>query len=113
MTAPPLKRSRRLTAIPLGMAMATALAATRPASRPRPARHQRPDPGPADRRHMGLHGRYVDGVAAFIKSTHPHAPAALVKALLYAEADAVCEGPKNYNGFYGFGTADALDAVTR
>ncbi|MBE4736306.1 MULTISPECIES: S8 family peptidase [Streptomyces] len=73
---------------------------------------------------------HVAGVAALIKSTHPHAPAALVKALLYAEADAtpctdpydidgdgkadaVCEGPKNYNGFYGFGTADALDAVTR
>lgn len=72
---------------------------------------------------------HVAGVAALIKSTHPHAPAALVKALLYAQADAtactdpydldgdgkvdaVCEGPKNYNGFYGFGTADALDAVT-
>ncbi|WP_367324147.1 S8 family serine peptidase [Streptomyces sp. HUAS ZL42] len=73
---------------------------------------------------------HVAGVAALIKSTHPHAPAALVKALLYAEADAtpctdpydidadgkvdaVCEGPKNYNGFYGWGTADALDAVTK
>ncbi|MFE0516426.1 S8 family serine peptidase, partial [Streptomyces sp. NPDC058964] len=73
---------------------------------------------------------HVAGVAALIKSTHPHAPAALVKALLYAEADAtpctdpydingdgkvdaVCKGPKNYNGFYGFGTADALAAVTR
>ncbi|MFF9039124.1 S8 family serine peptidase [Streptomyces sp. NPDC014892] len=73
---------------------------------------------------------HVAGVAALIKSTHPYAPAALVKALLYAEADAtpctdpydidgdgkadaVCEGPRNYNGFYGFGTADALDAVTR
>ncbi|ARP69578.1 peptidase S8 [Streptomyces pluripotens] len=73
---------------------------------------------------------HVAGVAALIKSTHPHAPAALVKALLYAEADAtpctdpydingdgkvdaVCEGPKNYNGFYGWGTADALAAVTR
>ncbi|UUU21027.1 S8 family peptidase [Streptomyces sp. DSM 40750] len=73
---------------------------------------------------------HVAGVAALIKSTHPHAPAALVKALLYAEADAtpctdpydidgdgkvdaVCEGPRNYNGFYGFGTADALDAVTK
>ncbi|MEU2715820.1 S8 family serine peptidase [Streptomyces sp. NPDC007205] len=73
---------------------------------------------------------HVAGVAALIKSTHPHAPASLVKALLYAEAtatpctdpydingdgkaDAVCEGPKNYNGFYGFGTADALAAVTR
>ncbi|WP_328507527.1 S8 family peptidase [Streptomyces sp. NBC_00391] len=73
---------------------------------------------------------HVAGVAALIRSAHPHAPAALVKALLYAQADAtpctdpydidgdgkvdaVCEGPKNYNGFYGFGTADALDAVTR
>ncbi|WP_200301305.1 S8 family peptidase [Streptomyces adelaidensis] len=73
---------------------------------------------------------HVAGVAALIKSTHPHAPAALVKALLYAQADAtpctdpydldgdgkadaVCEGPRSYNGFYGFGTADALDAVTK
>ncbi|MEU0334537.1 S8 family serine peptidase [Streptomyces sp. NPDC006193] len=73
---------------------------------------------------------HVAGVAALIKSTHPHAPAAAVKALLYAQADAVpctdpydidgdgkadavCEGPKNRNGFYGHGTADALDAVTR
>ncbi|NNN33766.1 S8 family serine peptidase [Streptomyces sp. S3(2020)] len=73
---------------------------------------------------------HVAGVAALIKSTHPKASPALVKALLYAEADAtpctdpydingdgkvdaVCEGSKNYNGFYGWGTADALDAVTR
>ncbi|MDN3021203.1 S8 family serine peptidase [Streptomyces sp. S.PB5] len=73
---------------------------------------------------------HVAGVAALIKSTHPKASPALVKALLYAEADAtpctdpydidgdgkvdaVCEGPKNYNGFYGWGTADALDAVTK
>jgi subtilisin family serine protease len=73
---------------------------------------------------------HVAGVAALIKSTHPHASAALVKALLYAEADAtpctdpydinsdgkvdaVCEGSKNRNGFYGWGTADALDAVTK
>jgi subtilisin family serine protease len=72
---------------------------------------------------------HVAGVAALIKSTHPHASPATVKALLYAEADAtactdpydidgdgkvdaVCEGPKNRNGFYGWGTADALDAVT-
>ncbi|MET7290317.1 S8 family serine peptidase [Streptomyces sp. NPDC005573] len=72
---------------------------------------------------------HVVGVAALIKSTHPHASAALVKALLYAEADAtpcgdpydidgdgkvdaVCQGPKNHNGFYGWGTADALAAVT-
>ncbi|GAA5064063.1 S8 family peptidase [Streptomyces similanensis] len=73
---------------------------------------------------------HVAGVAALIKSTHPHAPAALVKALLYAEAtatpctdpydingdgkvDAVCQGSKNHNGFYGWGTADALAAVTK
>ncbi|NUS76167.1 MAG: S8 family serine peptidase [Streptomyces sp.] len=73
---------------------------------------------------------HVAGVAALIKSTHPKASPALVKALLYAEADAtpctdpydidgdgkvdaVCEGSKNYNGFYGWGTADALDAVTK
>ncbi|GHH25126.1 S8 family peptidase [Streptomyces rubradiris] len=73
---------------------------------------------------------HVAGVAALIKSTHPHAPAAAVKALLYAEAtatpctdpydidgdgkvDAVCEGTKNRNGFYGWGVADALAAVTR
>jgi subtilisin family serine protease len=73
---------------------------------------------------------HVAGVAALIKSTHPHAPAALVKALLYAEADAtpctdpydidsdgkvdaVCEGTRNRNGFYGWGTADALAAVTK
>ncbi|WP_329132975.1 S8 family peptidase [Streptomyces sp. NBC_00670] len=73
---------------------------------------------------------HVAGVAALIKSTHPHAPASLVKALLYAEADAtpctkpydidsdgkvdaVCEGSKNRNGFYGWGTVNALKAVTR
>ncbi|MDF3302213.1 S8 family serine peptidase [Streptomyces tropicalis] len=72
---------------------------------------------------------HVAGVAALIRSTHPHASAARVKALLYAEADAtactdpydingdgkvdaVCQGPKNRNGFYGRGTADALAAVT-
>ncbi|MEU6258293.1 S8 family serine peptidase [Streptomyces sp. NPDC047043] len=73
---------------------------------------------------------HVAAVAALIKSTHPHASPALVKALLYAEADAtpctdpydidgdgkvdaVCEGSKNRNGFYGWGIADALDAVTK
>ncbi|WP_338695104.1 S8 family serine peptidase [Streptomyces sp. Q6] len=73
---------------------------------------------------------HVAGVAALIKSTHPRASAAQVKALLYGEADAtactdpydidgdgtvdaVCEGSKNRNSFYGAGTADALDAVTK
>ncbi|MCZ9336505.1 S8 family serine peptidase, partial [Streptomyces sp. TRM76130] len=73
---------------------------------------------------------HVAGVAALIKSTHPRATPAQVKALLYkqadatactdpydidgdGEADAVCEGSKNRNGFYGWGTADALDAVTK
>ncbi|WP_405611532.1 S8 family peptidase [Streptomyces sp. NBC_00076] len=73
---------------------------------------------------------HVAAVAALIKSTHPHASPALVKALLYAEADAtpctkpydingdgkvdaVCEGSKNRNSFYGWGVVDALDAVTR
>ncbi|MEU8590654.1 S8 family serine peptidase [Streptomyces sp. NPDC048664] len=72
---------------------------------------------------------HVAGVAALIKSTHPHASAAMVKALLYAEADAtacadpydidadgkvdaVCEGSRNRNGFYGWGTVNALKAVT-
>ncbi|GAA1131857.1 MULTISPECIES: S8 family peptidase [Streptomyces violaceusniger group] len=73
---------------------------------------------------------HVAGVAALIKSTHPHASAGQVKALLKAEADdlacptpydidgdgtvdAVCEGGKRYNGFYGAGLADALDAVEK
>ncbi|MEU6178262.1 S8 family serine peptidase [Streptomyces coeruleorubidus] len=73
---------------------------------------------------------HVAGVAALIKSTHPYASPTLVKALLYAQADAkactdpydidadgkvdaVCEGSKNRNGFYGWGIADALDAVTK
>ncbi|MCX5328250.1 S8 family serine peptidase [Streptomyces sp. NBC_00140] len=72
---------------------------------------------------------HVVGVAALIKSTHPDASAAMVKALLYAEADgtactdpydidadgtidAVCKGSKNHNGFYGWGTVNALKAVS-
>ncbi|MCX5225387.1 S8 family serine peptidase [Streptomyces sp. NPDC006553] len=73
---------------------------------------------------------HAAGVLALIKSTHPHASPAALKALLYAQADklactnpydiegdgkidAVCEGPKNKNGFYGAGLIDALDAVRR
>ncbi|MFI5758430.1 S8 family peptidase [Streptomyces sp. NPDC051569] len=71
---------------------------------------------------------HVAGVAALLKSTHPHASAAAIKALLKVQADdvacpkaydingdgvidAVCEGGKRDNGFYGAGMADALDAV--
>ncbi|MGW2227502.1 S8 family serine peptidase [Streptomyces formicae] len=73
---------------------------------------------------------HVAGLAALIKSTHPHASAARVKELMYRQADrmactdpydfdgdgkvdAVCEGGKNKNGFYGVGMADALDAVRK
>ena len=42
---------------------------------------------------------HVAGVAALIKSTHPHASAALVKALLYAEADdTACTDPYDIDG---------------
>ncbi|WP_299536680.1 S8 family serine peptidase [uncultured Streptomyces sp.] len=71
---------------------------------------------------------HVAGVVALIKSKHPYASPAAVKALLALEADAtacgapydidadgaidaVCEGGKQYNGFYGAGVIDALDAV--
>ncbi len=73
---------------------------------------------------------HVAGVVALIKSKHPHASAATIKALLFAQADdtactnpydidgngtvdAVCEGGKRDNSFYGTGVADALDAVRR
>ncbi|MFD9426356.1 MULTISPECIES: S8 family serine peptidase [unclassified Streptomyces] len=73
---------------------------------------------------------HVAGVAALIKSTHPYASAAEVKWLLTHQADAtacgapydyngdgkidaVCEGGKQNNGFYGAGIVDALDAVRR
>ncbi|MFV5997018.1 S8 family serine peptidase [Streptomyces sp. NPDC056231] len=73
---------------------------------------------------------HVAGVAALIKSTHPHATAGQVKAMLYAQADAtpctdpydinsdgkidaVCKGSKNHNGFYGVGIVNALNAVTK
>ena len=71
---------------------------------------------------------HVAGVAALIKSKHPYASAAAVKALLKSGADAtecgapydingdgvidaVCEGGKNDNGFYGAGVVNALNAV--
>ncbi|WP_149180082.1 S8 family serine peptidase [Streptomyces sp. TRM49041] len=71
---------------------------------------------------------HVAGVVALIKSKHPYATPGMVKALLYAQADdkactnpydidgdgtvdAECEGGKRYNGFYGTGMVDALDAV--
>ncbi|MGW1227115.1 S8 family peptidase [Streptomyces sp. NPDC001478] len=71
---------------------------------------------------------HVAGVVALIKSKHPYASAAAVKALLVAEADAtacgepydidgdgtvdaVCEGGKEKNGFYGAGVVNALNAV--
>ncbi|MFI6643498.1 S8 family peptidase [Streptomyces sp. NPDC050504] len=73
---------------------------------------------------------HVSGVAALIKSRYPHASPSTVKALLTAQADkhactnpydidgdgkidAVCEGGKNKNGFYGVGIVDALDAVRK
>lgn len=73
---------------------------------------------------------HVAGVLALLKSTHPHASPAALKALLYAQADehactnpydiegdgtvdAVCEGGKNKNGFYGAGIVDALAAVRK
>ncbi|MGK5627433.1 S8 family peptidase [Streptomyces sp. URMC 123] len=73
---------------------------------------------------------HAAGVAALIKSTHPTASPAQVKAMLKNQADdlacpspydidgdgtpdAVCEGSASNNGFYGAGLADALDAVTK
>ncbi|MGI5374391.1 S8 family peptidase [Streptomyces sp. CA-251387] len=71
---------------------------------------------------------HAAGVAALLKSKYPYASPAQLQALLKAQADnpgcpesydqdgdgtqdAVCEGGKRYNGFYGFGIVDALDAV--
>ncbi|MFF7165522.1 S8 family serine peptidase [Streptomyces sp. NPDC008086] len=71
---------------------------------------------------------HASGVAALLKSRYPKATPAMLQALLKAQADnpgcpesydqdgdgkqdAVCEGGKRFNGFYGFGVVDALDAV--
>lgn len=70
------------------------------------------------------------GVAALLKSHHPRASAAQLRRMLLAQADnpgcpdfydpdgngvedSVCEGGDRYNGFYGTGIVDALDAVTK
>ncbi|WP_217208615.1 S8 family serine peptidase [Streptomyces sp. AC550_RSS872] len=71
---------------------------------------------------------HAAGVAALLKSRYPKATPAALQALLKAQADnpgcpesydqdgdgaqdAVCEGGKRFNGFYGYGVVDALDAV--
>ncbi|WP_369212058.1 S8 family serine peptidase [Streptomyces flavofungini] len=73
---------------------------------------------------------HAAGVVALLKSAHPYASASRIKALLYRQADAiactdpydidgdgkvdaVCEGGRNNNGFYGVGMTDALDAVRK
>ncbi|MFE9040769.1 S8 family serine peptidase [Streptomyces sp. NPDC007818] len=73
---------------------------------------------------------HAAGVLALLKSTHPWAGPTTLKAMLYAQADdractnpydiegdgtidAVCEGGKAKNGFYGAGLVDALDAVRK
>ncbi|MEU9197495.1 S8 family peptidase [Streptomyces hundungensis] len=71
---------------------------------------------------------HVVGVAALLKSQHPYASAWEIKALLALGADrtpcttpydidgdgtvdAVCQGGTFYNGFYGAGITNALNAV--
>ncbi|WP_320784952.1 S8 family serine peptidase [Streptomyces sp. CRN 30] len=71
---------------------------------------------------------HAAGVAALLKSKHPWAGGVTLQALLKAQADnpgcpasydqdgngtedAVCEGGKRVNGFYGFGIVNALKAV--
>ncbi|MEU7021446.1 S8 family serine peptidase [Streptomyces sp. NPDC046203] len=72
---------------------------------------------------------HVAGVLALLKSSHPNAAPAALKALLAAQAtatpcapydyngdgqaDAVCQGGKQKNGFYGAGIVDALAAVRK
>ncbi|NEY31956.1 S8 family serine peptidase [Streptomyces sp. PRKS01-65] len=71
---------------------------------------------------------HAAGVAALLKSTYPRATPAQLQALLKAQADnpgcpasydqngdgtqdAVCEGGRRVNGFYGHGIVNALRAV--
>jgi subtilisin family serine protease len=71
---------------------------------------------------------HAAGVAALLKSKYPYATPAQLQALLKAQADnpgcpasydqngdgtqdAVCEGGKRVNGFYGYGIVNALRAV--
>lgn len=71
---------------------------------------------------------HAAGVAALLKSRYPKATPAQLRALLKAQADnpgcpesydqdgdgtqdAVCVGGKRFNGFYGSGIVNALDAV--
>ncbi|SDN97087.1 Subtilase family protein [Streptomyces sp. cf386] len=71
---------------------------------------------------------HAAGVAALLKSRYPKATPAQLQGLLKIQADnpgcpesydqdgdgkqdAVCEGGELFNGFYGFGIVDALDAV--
>ncbi|MFI6010774.1 S8 family peptidase [Streptomyces sp. NPDC051243] len=71
---------------------------------------------------------HAAGVAALLKSRYPKATPAQLQGLLKAQADnpgcpesydqdgdgkqdAVCEGGELFNGFYGFGIVDALEAV--
>ncbi|MFJ5778500.1 S8 family peptidase [Streptomyces sp. NPDC093094] len=73
---------------------------------------------------------HASGVAALLKSKHPWAGPAALQAMLKAQADnpgcpesydqdgngtqdATCVGGPKYNGFYGFGIVNALDAVKR
>jgi subtilisin family serine protease len=76
-------------------------------------------------------GPHAAGVAALLKSTHPKAGPEQLQALLEAQADnpgcptepydpdgngvedSNCEGRDAYNGFYGHGIVDALDAVKK
>ncbi|MEU9581744.1 S8 family peptidase [Streptomyces chilikensis] len=75
-------------------------------------------------------GPHAAGVAALIKSTHPHATPGALAAMLKAQAtkfdcpetydhnndgvvDAICVGGPRQNGFYGAGIVDALKAVTK